>query len=68
VYIKKSTIKERIKTIMNIEEKKKKIGFILSSRNDYDKSNQKFYQYLFNEYLNTDDDEVETEFNFYLKN
>ena len=53
---------------MNIEEKKKKIGFILSSRNDYDKSNQKFYQYLFNEYLNTDDDEVETEFNFYLKN
>jgi|TARA_R100000479_G_scaffold134372_1_gene71619 hypothetical protein len=68
VYIKKSTIKERIKTIMNIEEKKKKIGFILSSRNDYDKSNQKFYQYLYNEYLNTDDDEVETEFNFYLKN
>ena len=49
-----------------LQERKKKIGFILSCRNDYDKSNHKFYRYLFNEYLKMDSEELDIEFNFYF--
>jgi hypothetical protein len=53
-----------------MNDKKDKIGFILSSRaiRESELRNDSFYQYLFNEYLSMPINELEIEFNFYLNN
>ena len=48
--------------------KKNKIAFILSSRNDFDKSNTEMYKDLYNEYLKMESTELDIEFNFYYNN
>ena len=48
--------------------KKNKIAFILSSRNDFDKSNTEMYKDLYNEYLKMESSELDIEFNFYYNN
>tara|TARA_R100000544_G_C2171361_1_gene32395 strand:- start:185 stop:373 length:189 start_codon:yes stop_codon:yes gene_type:complete len=53
---------------MSIIEKKDKVGFILCCRAEEEKAlqqNETFYQLIFNELMNTDDYEVNIEFNFY---
>ena len=49
-------------------ELKDKIGFILSCRAETELAlqNDTFYKYVFNEYLNSDIDDVEIEYDFYL--
>lgn len=61
----KNTLKEADKEL-NI--KKDKIGFILSSRavKEPKLKNDSFYQYLFNEYLSMSLNEIDIEFNFYI--
>ena len=52
---------------MNIKDK---IGFILSCRlvREPELGNTEFYQYIFNEYLTADVQDVEIEYEFYLNN
>ena len=49
-------------------ELKDKIGFILSCRAEHELAlqNDTFYKYVFNEYLNSDIEDVEIEYDFYL--
>ena len=53
-----------------MEDKKLKIGFILSSRaiKESELKNDSFYQHLFNEYMSIPEKELDIEFNFYLNN
>lgn len=46
--------------------KHQKIAFILSARDDYDKSDVQTWNKLFNEYWRMNADELDIEFNFYL--
>jgi|TARA_R110001632_G_scaffold19356_1_gene58716 hypothetical protein len=51
---------------MDIIEKKDKVGFILSCRSEKAlQQNDAYYQLIFNELMNTDDYEVNIEFDFY---
>tara|TARA_R110002049_G_scaffold226702_1_gene398829 strand:+ start:266 stop:436 length:171 start_codon:yes stop_codon:yes gene_type:complete len=53
---------------MDIIEKKDKVGFILCCRAEREKAlqqNDAYYQLIFNELMNTDDYEVNIEFDFY---
>lgn len=61
----KNTLKEADK---ELDIKKDKIGFILSSRavKEPKLRNDSFYQHLFNEYLSMSLKEIDIEFNFYI--
>ena len=51
---------------MNKSEKESKVGFILSCRSEKAlQQNDAYYQSVFNELMNTDDYEVNIEFDFY---
>ena len=47
-------------------DKNSKIGFILSARTDYDKSNNKFYRYLWKTYKAMSISDINIEFNYHL--
>ena len=54
---------------MNKQSKKDKVTFILSCRAEREKAlkhNDAFYQSLFEEYMNSEDDNILNEFNFYI--
>jgi hypothetical protein len=52
---------------MTKKQKETKIGFILSSRNDFNKFNDDFYKYLWSEYNKMSANEINIQFNYYLK-
>jgi hypothetical protein len=48
-----------------IREKQTKIAFITSCRKDYDKSNDKIHQKIYDEYVKMPDEDFEIEFKYY---